>query len=63
MPRRVGKVLASVLADAAGATVPAWADGRTEQVSVGPGGARSGVFVRTRRPIREGRTVAGPAAS
>ena len=40
MFRRLGKATASGLVIAVGVSVPAWADGATERVSVGPGGAQ-----------------------
>jgi hypothetical protein len=66
MPRRIHRALARRLAMAAalGASVPAWGQGTTERVSVGPNGTQSNADSTSPALSADGRFVAfGSAAS
>ena len=58
MFRRAGTVLAVGLAATAGPAMPAWAQGTTERVSVGPGGAQGNGFSDDPALSADGRFVA-----
>ena len=58
MSKRLGRAVPSGLAIAVGVSVPAWAGGATERVSVGPGGAQANESSSSPALSAEGRFVA-----